>query len=379
MTKQNILKHKETFGFPTRPAVSSRCQHLIASLIQDKENRLCSKRYRFKDLVSGSSTSNSPPGGRSAHQGGGVNGSTGRSMGGLKSPGGPRDFAGRYVFPQDAEDIKSHRWFKGVPWERLHEVDPPHVPQLCSVDDTHYFDEDDEISDWSDSETSESEQQKDVQGHFNPNPTPYPSPPLAPQPAGDTRSPHAIAKEDEARMALRGIRRSVQKWAMATIVVPYDSTRLRNIDAQIDSMPGISPAERAVLRQFVRNFGRKERKRPRDRLLRDRNTRGISMEVRKKTAFLGYTWRRMRPPTPTCIGLEQIWDAENLVDCGNEVCRNPVNCEETMANQLGTQYGGGAWRGAGRVELDGHGGFQEFREDDTLAMRSLHRGRLSLL
>jgi len=27
----------------------------------------------------------------------------------------PTDFAGRYVFPYDAEDIKSHKWFKGIP------------------------------------------------------------------------------------------------------------------------------------------------------------------------------------------------------------------------------------------------------------------------
>ncbi|AEO53193.1 hypothetical protein MYCTH_61755, partial [Thermothelomyces thermophilus ATCC 42464] len=94
-TKENILRHHETFGFPPRPTVSRRCQHLMLSLITDKE-------YRGSKM---------------------------------------RDLAGRYVFPYDAEDIKAHKWFRHIPWERLHELEPPLVPQLRSVDDTHYFED----------------------------------------------------------------------------------------------------------------------------------------------------------------------------------------------------------------------------------------------
>jgi hypothetical protein len=57
----------------------------------------------------------------------------------------------------------------------------------------------------------------------------------------------------------------------------------------------LDAGHRSMLKRFVRLFGRKERKRPRDRLLRDRRTKKMVMEVRKQTAFLGYTWRRMRP------------------------------------------------------------------------------------
>ena len=72
--------------------MSSRCQHLIASLIQDKDTRLCSQRYQYKDMQQYSQQSSSGSGGR-AHAA----------------------FAGRFVFPYDAEDIKAHKWFKGVP------------------------------------------------------------------------------------------------------------------------------------------------------------------------------------------------------------------------------------------------------------------------
>lgn len=52
-------------------------------LIREKETRLCSKRYQMRD------------------------------RGELDSGRMPNSY-GRYVFPDDAEDIKSHRWFKNV-------------------------------------------------------------------------------------------------------------------------------------------------------------------------------------------------------------------------------------------------------------------------
>lgn len=103
-TKENILRHHETFGFPPQPAVSRRCQHLMASLITDREHRLCSKRYHMKDLLaaqpSSSSSSSSSP--------------SPSSFSGAR-PNGARDLAGRSVFPDDAEDIKAHKWFRDIP------------------------------------------------------------------------------------------------------------------------------------------------------------------------------------------------------------------------------------------------------------------------
>ena len=97
------------------------------------------------------------------------------------------------------------------------------------------------------------------------------------------------------RPALEGLSASVQALALQFVAAPYDSVRLRHVDGAIDAHPRLARLEREVLKQFVRVYGRRERKRPRDRLLRDPRTRRAVLEVRRQTAFLGYTWRRRRP------------------------------------------------------------------------------------
>lgn len=172
----------------------------------------------------------------------------------------PTDFLGRYVFPDDAEDIKAHRWFRNIPWDRLQTMKPPFVPQIDSAEDTHYFDESEPIIDSSDS------------SQVSPEVTP-----------------------EDVRAVLYDFDLSVQNLAIELIGKPYDSTKLRELDHHIDGQMGLSTNEKEILKHFVRLYGKKERKRPRDRLLRDKECKDIVMDVRKKTAFMGYTWRRMRP------------------------------------------------------------------------------------
>ncbi|KAJ4290716.1 hypothetical protein N0V88_006464 [Collariella sp. IMI 366227] len=117
----------------------------MASLITDKEKRLCSERYRMKDLVTSTFSS-------SYHSSKGTDSGSGARGRGVK------DFAGRYVFPYDAEDIKAHKWFRNIPWERLHELQPPLVPKLRAVDDTRYFDDIGSISDWDESSLEDTQQ-----------------------------------------------------------------------------------------------------------------------------------------------------------------------------------------------------------------------------
>lgn len=169
-----------------------------------------------------------------------------------------KDYAGRYVFPDDAEDIKAHKWFKDIQWERLHLMVPPFVPNIKSVDDTHYFDEEDPISDFSES-------------ILTPNPT-----------------------AAEIADALKPFNREIQVQAKCFIERPHDSARLRKIEREIDGF-GICEEQKDYLKAFVKHYGRKERKRPRDRLLRDRDTAPKVLELRKRGAFLGYTYRRFRP------------------------------------------------------------------------------------
>ncbi|KAG6177965.1 hypothetical protein E4U27_004052 [Claviceps purpurea] len=230
-TKNNILAHKDLFSFPHRPLVSDKCKDLIFRLIQDKEIRLCSRRYRLKD----------------------------------RRPVYDRRYADIFeghVFPDDAEDIKAHRWFKDFPWDRIHVISPPFIPNITSLDDTHYFDESDPFSD-------------------------------AMVSSDDSEA--ADLKPEDIRWVLRECRPVVQNLAIELLATPYDSARLRSADQRIDRTFDITPGERKTLKAFVRMYKKKERKRPRDILLRDSRTKAVAMGVRKRTAFTGYTWRRMRP------------------------------------------------------------------------------------
>ncbi|EQL01789.1 kinase domain containing protein [Ophiocordyceps sinensis CO18] len=228
-TKENITNHRRHFFFPRRPVVSDKCKDLINHLIQEKEVRLCSKQYHIMDR----------------HQ---------------MSTRRPMDCFGRFVFPNDAEDIRAHRWFKHFPWDRIHTISPPFVPNIASMEDTHYFDE---------SEPIES--------------------------LADSSCPPVEVSSDEVRRILHDYPAFVQNMAIDMIADPLDSAKLRSRDDKIERTSRLSIHERDMLKHFIRVYAQKEPRRPRDILLRDESTKDVVMEVRKKTAFMGYTWRRMRP------------------------------------------------------------------------------------
>ncbi|EFY89804.1 kinase domain containing protein [Metarhizium acridum CQMa 102] len=190
-TKSNIL----IFSFPHRPLISDKCKDLVYRLIQDKELRLCSRRYQMKDRCQVDNR---------------------RYM----------DVFERHVFPDDAEDIKSHRWFKNFPWDRVHAINPPFVPHITSLDDTHYFDESDPFT-----EPMASSENETV------DPTP-----------------------DHIRWVLRECRPVVQNLAIELIATPYDSARLRSADRRIDRTFNITPEERKTLKTFILEGGKREQR-----------------------------------------------------------------------------------------------------------------------
>ena len=54
------------------------------------------------------------------------------------------DIAKRYGCKRaGSEEIKNHRWFKGVSWESVYrrEIPPPWAPKLANPSDTHFFDQ----------------------------------------------------------------------------------------------------------------------------------------------------------------------------------------------------------------------------------------------
>lgn len=249
------------------------------------------------------------------------------------------NLAGRFVFPYDAEDLKAHRWFKGVPWDRLHELNPPFVPLIRSPDDTQYFDDEEPITDFSDSDEDDDDDDdralprletstavigdgaaigRDgandnttaVSASHDPTSsvtaTPIPEQqPISPEarcPAQEVTPVTAVSAaisskrriERNAHLAQalerfdRGIQEAVQSW----LSVPYDSIRLRNFEMQVDAEVGLQASERDALKALVRVYGRKEKKRPRDKLLRDPSTKKAVLQERKRSAFLGYDWQR---------------------------------------------------------------------------------------
>ncbi|KAI1468889.1 kinase-like protein [Daldinia caldariorum] len=264
-TKRNIVNHKQTFAFPPRPVISRRCMDLIVNLICKKENRLSSRRYRYRDT-------NPEPLGRSRHHRG------------------YQDWTGRSVYPHDGEDIKAHKWFRDIPWDRLQHIPPPFIPQLSGCEDTHYFDEEEPISDWSESQPEASSENEGL----TPNPliayaTVNGFPTTPPPRMVPYRSPEKVAVIQAQIAAFpRNVRGAIAKF----VSLPYDSAKLKRMDREIEVMvPDVELC--AEMKAFIRTYGRRERKRPRDRLLRDKITKGPVLEVRKQTAFMGYTYRRI--------------------------------------------------------------------------------------
>lgn len=340
------MNHEQTFAFPPRPVVSRRCMDLIANLVCNREGRLSSKQYRIRDTMT--------TGGAEYHVS-----TPGTSRTRMR----PRDGRGRAVYPHDAEDIKAHKWFRDIPWDQLHMITPPFVPQIGSVEDTHYFDEEEPISDWSDSSSDEDEDEDEdddgnntgqggpdapavfeanplAQDHalspafFGEKPTPtmtnqgpFAPPPPHPIVAGIVHNGHpstAIRRSPQKTAAMQAQLAAFPRHARGVlaqfVATPYDSIRLKRMDREIDAVVGAGAGAGASgshaptattttttamvhqqfqqvrladdMKAFVRAFGRRERKRPRDRLLRDRRTKATVLRVRKQMAFLGYTFRR---------------------------------------------------------------------------------------
>ena len=160
---------------------------------------------------------------------------------------------------------------------------PPFIPKIKSTEDTHYFDEEDPISDFSESASG-------------PPPT-----------------------VEEIAQALRPFNREIQIIATGYIERPHDSIKLRKVEKEIDGFM-MCEEQRDYLKAFVKQYGRKEKKRPRDRLLRDRETASKVLELRKRGAFLGYTYRRFKVRqesfgsvvAATSVGRRTVWHRARL-------------------------------------------------------------------
>jgi protein-serine/threonine kinase len=258
---------------------------LMSRLICEKEVRLCSRRYQIQGRGH-----QFPPGPRPHRHG-------------------RQDFTSRSVYPHDGEDIKAHRWFRDIPWDHLQRIPPPFVPQIASQEDTHYFDEEEPISDWSESLPDTDTEVDNDSGTLlldnmasnldsmsqnAPGMVVVPMGTMAPFPMQRSlKFRNSSQKIAEMHARLAPFPQPIRDFMYQFVATPYDSMRLKRIHRELEQML-LSQSETERLKEFVRNYGKKERKRPRDRLLRDRQTKGVVMEIRKRSAFLGYTWTRMK-------------------------------------------------------------------------------------
>ena len=164
-----------------------------------------------------------------------------------------KDYQGFYVYPDDAEDIRAHPFFRGIRWNELHIRKPPFVPKVKSWEDTKYFDEDEPISDVEDVSTDTS--------------------------AEDYNSPEALASPNHYPMAdgpgAEKILQGPNQGKANPIAVDQNGNH--------EIVPKFAGKDHRK---------RKEKKRPRDKILRDEEVGRKVLDIRKKGAFLGYTYRR---------------------------------------------------------------------------------------
>jgi len=210
-------------------SVTRNAMDLILRLLEDRPDRLSSKRYRENDWILRD-----------------------KAVGARRT----RNLhnTGHIVFPNDAEDIKAHPFFRNIQWSTLHMTRSPLVPRIHDGQPiTMYFDDEAEIMSASDHLDSSSYEVADLDG--------APAP-CVPGLLGDDvpipTAEHNITKNHTAcEQAYKGL-------------------------------------------QKIR-YRKKEKKRPRDKLLRDPQVGRAVLELRKKGAFVGYTYRR---PTFSLLDLE---------------------------------------------------------------------------
>lgn len=211
--------------------VSREAIDLISRILQEREYRLCSAKYQANDLLAGRPVSTQ-----------------------FLYPIDPRyiSVTSSYVYPEDATDIKAHPFFRGVPWNELHLIQPPMIPRVRGWEDTRYF--------------ADLKSGADVDGARD---------------EGDSQRSDKDAATDKSLAPKKTLEHGSQKPTPTKRTAPCE-------------VPG--PAVDADTQRTAESEKKKKRERPRDKILRDKQLGPTALEIRKKGAFLGYTYRRPKGP-----------------------------------------------------------------------------------
>ncbi|KAJ5928521.1 hypothetical protein N7466_007477 [Penicillium verhagenii] len=164
-----------------------------------------------------------------------------------------RSITSYFVYPNDAADIKAHPFFRGIRWNELHVMQPPLVPKVKNWEDTRYFDDWKNIANIDDG-SHKSDSEDPDEDH--------------------DEKPSSVAEPPRSRTG-----------SVPEEPVPEE----------------VAAAEAEMIAKKAQDAERRrEKKRPRDKILRDKQIGKAALEIRKKGAFLGYTYRRPKGP---CMAL----------------------------------------------------------------------------
>jgi serine/threonine protein kinase len=284
-TKVNIVHHRRTLQFPAEPLRISRptsknplarrslpppsdaAVDLLRSILTDKEMRLSSRQYRHTEARLARRLSASAS--TSAH--------LNRAL--CQHP------SVRHVYPDDAAEIKAHPFFDGIDWEHLHLHPPPFVPRVREHQSiTKYFEEEKEI----------------LRGSDGVDPTDAASDSDSEQ--GEARSPsgvkvgrqesgHDTSSPIKGDQDLSGVQQEAD-FEPSTATDPASRSHLLHQDR---TRPRAEEPKYDSTSPLRKKRPKKAQRRPRDKVLRDPSTARIVLDLRKKNAFFGYTYRRPKP------------------------------------------------------------------------------------
>jgi hypothetical protein len=139
-----------------------------------------------------------------------------------------------HVYSDDARDIKAHRFFRQIPWGEMLRHRPPYIPEVRNWEDINYSD-------------------------------------------GDNLDFIDVVPPHEKHQLIED----------ASMPEPEPAPLTQNLDGG-----NLNPEKVDADQHTVRKRKNKERKRARDKILRDAVVGPTALDLRTKAAFVGYTWRR---------------------------------------------------------------------------------------
>jgi serine/threonine protein kinase len=329
-TKLKILKHRTTLCFPDDqygfPSIGSEVLDLMKRLLREKEERLSSPKYYLNDYAYSQTEDND-----TYH----IHGPADKSS---------KNYQGKHVYSDDADDIKAHPWFKSIDWMQMEKKKPPFVPKVKGWEDTKYFDDDESVSDLVSSSSEEDAEaippaKENLLGLGNVKQDPQVCEDAIVAAANIDSNVHAghhhedqhiipsyatkyndvLPKQNAKPLAGNPRTRLLKS-------IPIDSAAQNNstittLQPQFDGGPAGQELPVNAVPNPNSKKPKREKKRPRDKILRDPVTAKLALEIRRRGAFLGYAYRRPKGVQSVLERVEGDAEAEREKDRLN---RRPV-------------------------------------------------------